>query len=487
MVDDLQFPIHHHFSHGSTHQTGHATERNSPDWPTYQKKDPSRKQHRFLFSVWRKLPMSDCGRKDTFCTHLTASTNLPPLSDSQVEKPSLPECVEDPQVDERGVADGEDVADETILSRTKESHVPSDVLNVDITGEQVETNGQHGPNEENGEKEARRVGMTQGEGNGNDTEKDGALQDDLSEDSEEVSGHWNERGATVGAKRAQNESSMGAHESDWFLDSPEGFAPSKRGKTHPRYPLAVMRHSARLDDAIHERQRKLGAMAASSGSSENVAEKVEKHASKGVETDVDDVAAVPWPDRSQRPYDSPIVDTDLPARQAKELCRLGMDSRTLIVCSPFRRCLQTAGIVARTLGVAGITVHLGIGERMDKVRKEIAELALANKEASERASGSRQPAPVFSYLEEADMRGELGAGVRLQQIVGEQPPEGESGVEAKQRFIATIAEVREEQLCDHPVLVVAHGDTLDAAGESLASQIVFEGKIVLSPSTAARA
>ncbi|CAN0578421.1 unnamed protein product, partial [Ectocarpus sp. 12 AP-2014] len=183
-----------------------------------------------------------------------------------------------------------------------------------------------------------------------------------------------------------------------------------------------------------------------------------------------------WPDRALRPYDSPIVDTDLPARQAKALGQLGMGSQTVIICSPFRRCLQTAGVVARTLGVASVTVHLQVGERMDKVRKEIVELALGSEERSDGTLATKETVPAFSYLEEADMRAALGAGVQLEGIVGEQPPEEESGIEAKQRFIATIAKVREEQLRDSPVLVVAHGDTLDAAGESLASQIVFEGE-----------
>ncbi|CAM9206558.1 unnamed protein product [Hapterophycus canaliculatus] len=378
-------------------------------------------------------------------------------TDSQVEKPSWREFAEDSKFDERGLADKEDASDETFLV-CPEDVAWLDVLHVDAPGEQVDTDGQTEPNEEN---ETGQVGVYQDE----------ALEGGPREDAQENPGHWNLRGATVGAKRASVGISMDTHELDWLLDSPQD--PSKRGKVHPRYPLAVMRHSARLDDAIHERQRKLGAMTAGAGNGESVAEKREIHRSKGFEND-NVLAAVPWPDRAQRPYDSPIVDTDLPARQAKELYRLGMDSQTFIVCSPFRRCLQTAGVVARTLGVAGVTVHLEVGERMDKVRKEIAELALLNEEEGERSCESKQPAPVFSYLEEADMRGALGAGVRLEQIVGEQPPEEESGVEAKQRFIATIAKVREEQLCDRPVLVVAHGDTLDAAGESLASQIVFE-------------
>lgn len=382
----------------------------------------------------------------------------------------------------------DDGADEAILAFSEDKHAASEVLIADFPVEQVHTNGQKEPTEENEEHVASRVRVDQDGGRPKEPYQDEALEEGPHEsgpreDGEEISGDWNEGDATIGAKRASIGNNMNVHGLDWFLDSPEAFAPSKRGKMHPKYSLAVMRHSARLDDAIHERERKLGAMTAGGTSTESIAEEGGNDGSKGLEND-DELAAVPWPDRAQRPYDSPIVDTDLPARQAKELCRLGMDSQTLIVCSPFRRCLQTAGVVARTLGVAGVTVHLEVGERMDKVRKEIAELALANDDESERASGSRQPAPVFSYLKEADMRGALGAGVRLERIVGEQPPEGESGVEAKQRFIATIAKVREEQLCDRPVLIVAHGDTLDAAGESLASQIVFEGKRVRSPSRA---
>lgn len=280
--------------------------------------------------------------------------------------------------------------------------------------------------------------------------------------------------ATVGAKRASVESAVGAQGPGWILESPEGLAPSKRGKTQLKHPLAVMRHSVRLDDTIHERQRKREAMKARTGGKENVAEIDDRDLDIG---DGDELSAIPWPDKTQRPYDSPIVDTILPAQQAKELSRLGMGSQTFIVCSPFRRCLQTAGVVARTLGVASVTVHLEVGERMDKVRKEIAELTLANEHESDGTLGNSQPAPVFSYLEEEGMRKALGEGVQLGSVVGEQPPQDESGVEAKQRFIATIAKVREEQLRESPVLVVAHGDTLDAAGESLASQIVFEGEI----------
>lgn len=369
---------------------------------------------------------------------------------------------QDAEPDEEGLAEAEAVENGLAVA---------DDLHVDLHEDQGDTNGHEEPHEGNGANQVM----------GEDREvadKDGVDRSDSWGDGVEHTDALTDETATIGAKRASVENGKSAEELGWTIDSPVGFAPSKRGKTQLEYPFAVMRHSARLDDAIHERQRKLGAMPAGSGRDENSDEKGSSDGIKGLDNGArDGLEAVLWPDRALRPYDSPIVDMDLPARQAKELSRHGMDSQTLILCSPFRRCLQTAGVVARTLGVAGVTVNLEVGERMDKVRKEIAELTLALGEDSNATLGNSQPAPVFSYLEENDMREALGAGVQLERIVGEQPPEEESGVEAKQRFIATIAKLREEQLREGPVLVVAHGDTLDAAGESLASQIVFEGDV----------
>lgn len=294
-------------------------------------------------------------------------------------------------------------------------------------------------------------------------------------------------GAMIGAKRASAENGKIPHNSstkDWNLTPPEAFAPSKReskrGKMQQElYRLAVMRHSSRLDDAISERQRKIEAMSKANSSQDVDTEELSNRELKN--GDINDLLGIPWPDKDFRPYDSPIVDTDLPARQAQELIQRGFGEDILILCSPFRRCLQTAGVVARTLGVASVTVHLGIGERMDKVRKEIAEeiehrVQEYEEESSDALSKGPLKGPAFCYLKEVDMVQELGEGVRLEEIVGEQPPTDETGVEAKARFIDTIAEVREKQLREGPVLVVAHGDTLNAAGESLASQIVFEGE-----------
>lgn len=377
------------------------------------------------------------------------------------------ECARDTTTDEGGLAETEAVAS----ADAGNDFDVADRLHEFLLEDQGDENGYGESHEGNGTIQV--VGEDR-EGADNDGV---GLSDNWADGVEHPDGLTDETAVTIGAKRASVETGKGAEELGWMIDSPVGFAPSKRGKTQLQYPLVVMRHSARLDDAIHERQRKREAWAPGCESDENSAGKGGSDGIKGLDDGVgDELDAVPWPDRALRPYDSPIIDTDLPARQAKELSRYGMDSQTLILCSPFRRCLQTAGVVARTLGVTGVTVDLEVGERMDKVRKEIAELALALEEDSDATLGEIQPAPVFTYLKEEDMREALGPGVQFERLVGEQPPEDESGVEAKHRFIATIARVREEQLRDGPVLVVAHGDTLDAAGESLASQIVFEGK-----------
>ena len=77
-----------------------------------------------------------------------------------------------------------------------------------------------------------------------------------------------------------------------------------------------------------------------------------------------------WPDKSARPYDCPIEDFELPAQQVPRLKAFGF---TRIVCSPFRRCLQTAGIVARALNINEVMIHLGVGEVMSKVKTAILE------------------------------------------------------------------------------------------------------------------
>ena len=96
----------------------------------------------------------------------------------------------------------------------------------------------------------------------------------------------------------------------------------------PGYPVVcIMRHSKRLDEKGH-----LG------------------------------ISPEQWPDRLTRPYDPPISDHELPREAARQLRAHGMGKFDVIACSPYRRTLQTAGIVARELHVRRIVVDNRLGE-----------------------------------------------------------------------------------------------------------------------------
>ena len=60
-----------------------------------------------------------------------------------------------------------------------------------------------------------------------------------------------------------------------------------------------------------------------------------------------------WPDRDHRPYDSPICDPVVVSAQAENIRAFGI---TKVICSPFRRCLMTAGDCCRTFGITSGTL-----------------------------------------------------------------------------------------------------------------------------------
>ena len=59
-----------------------------------------------------------------------------------------------------------------------------------------------------------------------------------------------------------------------------------------------------------------------------------------------------WLDQNTRPFDTPISDFQLPRSQADKLRAFEIEC---VVSSPFRRCLQTAGEVCRTLGITELS------------------------------------------------------------------------------------------------------------------------------------
>mmetsp|Transcript_54096 Transcript_54096/g.65309 ORF Transcript_54096/g.65309 Transcript_54096/m.65309 type:complete len:263 (-) Transcript_54096:751-1539(-) len=78
-----------------------------------------------------------------------------------------------------------------------------------------------------------------------------------------------------------------------------------------------------------------------------------------------------WPDKMTRPYDPPISDDRRdPSYRGRELATEATAKLTAydiarVVTSPFRRCIQTAAIVARGLGVSRVEVDPRLGEHVD--------------------------------------------------------------------------------------------------------------------------
>ena len=85
-----------------------------------------------------------------------------------------------------------------------------------------------------------------------------------------------------------------------------------------------------------------------------------------------------WPDKMTRPYDSPISDHSLPVEAAQKLIKYKV---TRIVSSPFRRCIQTSALVARTLGVSRVEVDSRLGEHVDAVMRCFVKAGIPDRKA----------------------------------------------------------------------------------------------------------
>ena len=79
---------------------------------------------------------------------------------------------------------------------------------------------------------------------------------------------------------------------------------------------------------------------------------------------------------------------------------------------------MAAGVVARTLGVQDVVVHLGVGEVMHRIRTELTAMEAR---IGHKSRGHNMPLK-FDYLPEWAMEQELAQfGVGLQAVVGQQP------------------------------------------------------------------
>jgi hypothetical protein len=72
-------------------------------------------------------------------------------------------------------------------------------------------------------------------------------------------------------------------------------------------------------------------------------------------------------DKKERPYDVPLLDYDIPKLRANQL--LTKYNITKIVSSPFRRCLQTAGIIAKVLSIPSVNINPLFGEKCTELRR----------------------------------------------------------------------------------------------------------------------
>jgi len=179
---------------------------------------------------------------------------------------------------------------------------------------------------------------------------------------------------------------------------------------------------------------------------------------------------LPWDDKVERPWDCPIWDFELPARTAEALAPCGI---TVVYSSPFRRCLQTAGVVAASLGVRAVTVHAGVGEVMEAARSCTDEAAAA---AQIDSGGKAYLLPKAAC---ADLvRSASGGAAELAVpffAPPDVPPWDETRAESVQRLSGVLASLyAAHRAKGGSVVVVTHGDALAAAAEAICG-----GEVVL--------
>jgi broad specificity phosphatase PhoE len=153
-----------------------------------------------------------------------------------------------------------------------------------------------------------------------------------------------------------------------------------------------------------------------------------------------------WEDKASRPYDTPIFDFLLPAAQA---AKMRPHEVQIMISSPFRHCLQTAGVVCRELGVQCIYVDYGLSELMNSCR-------------------TTEGTTCVTYLSREQMQQCVGPGLDV--IVspgGTAPPElTESISESVQRYETPFDRLRTQHV-DRSILCVSHGHAVGALAQQM--------------------
>jgi phosphohistidine phosphatase SixA len=177
-----------------------------------------------------------------------------------------------------------------------------------------------------------------------------------------------------------------------------------------------------------------------------------RHSERYDQTTAQQHESVVWPDRQTRFWDTPICDFELPHQQALKLHSFRINH---VVSSPFRRCLQTAAVVCRTLGINTIEVDVQLCEEMGCVVKCLPP----------RYSTSQLLE--FNILSAHEMCDIVGPGIRITNVdyIDEAPLPSikEHRDEGGARVTAALSRHHQENM-HRNTLIVGHGFTVEQFG-----------------------
>lgn len=164
---------------------------------------------------------------------------------------------------------------------------------------------------------------------------------------------------------------------------------------------------------------------------------------------LDDNPSASWSDKTTRPYDSPLADLSAPLEQIEHLRSSNI---TVVISSPFRRCLQSAGIICRALRISSLVIDYGFSEVMHSVR----------------SSGVSN----VSFLSSEEILEAIGGSVAVADVRGVPPSFNEGIEDSLARYNSAIKKVAED-FSDSSVLCVSHGNAVEVCGSHYVSPPVL--------------
>jgi len=186
-----------------------------------------------------------------------------------------------------------------------------------------------------------------------------------------------------------------------------------------------------------------------------------------------------WSDKNLRPYDTPISDFKLPADQAEVMRQRGFGF-DLILSSPFRRCLQTAAVVAHKLGVKRIQVLPSIGEKRSAVKRCQRDVWGEDRLADGNVT-DLDTAEMLEILKEVSGKTltaieETKGDAKEDAVLLAQPGADESDQESLERMQAAFKAACTKYLAQgERILAVTHGDAVDASVRAfLPGKVVYD-------------